>query len=205
MAFTNKIKLPTGKTEHMKKPNKNKLDSVRKKELLSILQNRFEKNMTRHKGIAWQQVLAKLEANAEKMWSLNEMEKTGGEPDVVHFDKITGENVFFDCSAESPANRRSLCYDLKGLESRKDFKPENNAMDFAHAMGAEILTEEQYRYLQKSGKFDTKTSSWIKTPEDVRKLGGALFADFRYGRVFIYHNGAASYYAARGFRVSLSV
>lgn len=199
------IKLPTGKTEHMKKPNKNKLDPVRKKELLSILQKRFEKNMNRHKGIAWQQVLTKLETNTEKMWSLNEMEKTGGEPDVVYFDKKTGEYVFFDCSAESPANRRSLCYDLQALESRKEFKPENNALDFAHTMGAEILTEEQYRHLQQFGKFDTKTSSWIKTPEDVRKLGGALFADFRYGRVFIYHNSAQSYYAARGFRAALSI
>jgi hypothetical protein len=175
------------------------------KELLSTLKARFEKNMARHKGIEWAKVKARLEANTEKQESLNEMERTGGEPDVVGYDKKTGEYIFYDCSAESPDGRRSLCYDRKALESRKENKPKNNAIDMAAAMGIEILTEEQYRELQQLGKFDTKTSSWVKTPADIRKLGGAIFCDFRYGTVFVYHNGAESYYAARGFRGSLRV
>ena len=174
-------------------------------ELLSALKARFEKNMNRHQGLEWAKVQAQLEANTEKLWSLNEMERTGGEPDVVGHYKTTGEYIFFDCSAESPKGRRSLCYDREALESRKKHKPENNAIDMAAAMGIELLTEEQYRKLQKPGNFDTKTSSWVKTPADIRKLGGAIFADFRYGNVFVYHNGAESYYAARGFRGSLRV
>ena len=169
-------------------------------ELLRTLKARFEKNMNRHKGFVWAKVQAKLEANAEKLWSLNEMERTGGEPDVVGHDKKTGKFTFFDCSAESPKGRRSLCYDREGLESRKEFKPEDNAMDMATAMGIELLTEEQYRELQKLGNFDTKTSTWVKTPPAIRKLGGAVFCDRRYDTVFLYHNGAESYYAARGFR-----
>ena len=174
-------------------------------ELLRALKTRFEKNMNRHNGLEWAKVQAKLEANAEKLWSLNEMERTGGEPDVVGYDKKTGEYVFYDCSAETPPGRRNVSYDREGQESRKAFKPENNAVDMATAMGIELLTEEQYRELQRLGDFDTKTSSWVKTPSDIRKLGGALFADRRYGHVFMYHNSAPSYYNARSFRGSLSV
>ena len=185
--------------------NKKELSREQREELLRALKARFEKNMNRHKGLEWAKVQAKLEANTEKLWSLNEMERTGGEPDVVGHDKKTGEYVFYDCSAESPKGRRSVCYDREGQESRKEHKPENSAMDMAAAMGIEILTEEQYRELQKLGNFDTKTSSWLKTPSDIRKLGGALFADRRYNTVFVYHNSAPSYYAARGFRGSLRV
>jgi len=185
--------------------NKNELSPEHREELLEELKTRFEENMDRHKGLEWRKVQARLEANAEKLWSVNEMERTGGEPDVVGFDKNTGEYTFYDCSAESPAGRRSLCYDREAWEKRKEHKPENTALDIAAAMGIEILTEEQYRELQKLGKFDTKTSSWVKTPADIRKLGGAVFCDFRYGTVFLYHNGADSYYAARGFRGSLRV
>lgn len=185
--------------------NKKKLSSEQREELLRALKARFEKNMNRHKGLEWAKVLVRLEANTEKLWSLNEMERTGGEPDVVGYDKKTGEYIFYDCSAESPNGRRSVCYDSEGLESRKEHKPENNAIDMAAAMGIELLSEEQYRELQKLGNFDTKTSSWLKTPSDIRKLGGALFADFRYGNVFVYHNGAQSYYGARAFRGSLKV
>jgi hypothetical protein len=174
-------------------------------ELLRTLKARFEKNMNRHKGLEWAKVQAMLEANTEKLWSLNEMERTGGEPDVVGNDKGTGEYIFYDCSAESPKGRRSLCYDGEALESRKQYKPDNDAVDMAAAMGIELLTEEQYRELQKLGNFDTKTSSWVKTPADIRKLGGAIFVDYRYGHVFVYHNGAESYYAGRGFRGSLRV
>jgi hypothetical protein len=184
---------------------KNKLSSEQREELLSALKARFEKNRNRHKGLEWAKVQARLEANTEKLWSLHEMERTGGEPDVVGDDKKTGEYLFFDCSAESPIGRRNVCYDREGLESRKEHQPENNAVDMAAAMGVELLTEEQYRELQQLGNFDKKTSSWVKTPPDIRKLGGALFGDFRYGSVFLYHNGAQSYYAARGFRGSLRV
>jgi hypothetical protein len=173
--------------------------------LLTTLQSRFEKNRNRHKGLDWAKVQVRLEADPEKLWSLNEMETTGGEPDVVAYDKKTGEYIFYDCSSESPAGRRSICYDGEALESRKEHKPKNSATNMAAAMGIELLTEEQYRELQKFGNFDTKTSSWIKTPSDIRKLGGALFADYRYGNVFVYHNGAESYYAARAFRGSLKV
>jgi len=176
-----------------------------REELIRVLKARFEKNMSRHKGLEWAKLQAKLEANAEKLWSLNEMEKTGGEPDVVGHDKNTGEYIFYDCSAESPKSRRSVCYDREGLESRKEHKPENNAIDMASDMGIELLTEEQYRELQKFGNFDTKTSSWIKTPTQIRKLGGALFCDRRYDHIFVYHNGAESYYGVRGFRGSLRV
>ena len=176
-----------------------------REELLRALKARFEKNMNRHKALEWTKVQAKLEANTEKLWSLNEMERTGGEPDLVGHDKKTGEYIFYDCSAESPKDRRSVCYDREALESRKEHKPKRNAMDMAAAMGIELLTEEEYRELQKVGKFDTKTSSWVKTPSDIRKLGGALFCDRRYGNVFVYHNGAESYYAARAFRGSLRV
>ena len=185
--------------------NKKELSPEQHEELLSALNARFEKNMNRHQGLEWAKVQAQLEANTEKLWSLNEMERTGGEPDVVGHDKTTGDFIFYDCSSESPKGRRSLCYDREALESRKKHKPENNAIDMAAAMGIELLTEEQYRKLQKLGNFDTKTSSWVKTPADIRKLGGAIFADFRYGNVFVYHNGAESYYAARGFRGSLRV
>jgi hypothetical protein len=185
--------------------SKKDLSLEQRQELLRILKARFEKNMNRHKGLEWAQVQAKLEANARKQWSLNEMERTGGEPDVVRHDKKTGEYVFYDCSAESPQGRRSVCYDREALESRKEYKPQDNAIDMAAAMSIELLTEEQYRVLQKLGKFDTKTSSWVKTPSDIRKLGGALFCDRRYDTVFMYHNGAESYYAARGFRGSLTV
>ena len=174
-------------------------------ELLTALKARFEKNMNRHKGLEWAKVQAKLEANPEKLASLQEMESTGGEPDVVGHDKKTGEFIFYDCSAESPAGRRSVCYDREALESRKENKPKNSAMVMAGAMGIELLTEEQYRELQALGNFDLKTSSWVKTPSNIRKLGGALFCDRRYNQVFVYHNGAESYYAARGFRGSLKV
>jgi hypothetical protein len=181
------------------------MNAKQREELLNILKARFEKNMNRHKGIDWTKVQAKLEANTAKLKSLNEMEKTGGEPDVVGFDKKTGEFIFYDCSIESPKGRRSVCYDREGLESRKEHKPENNAIDMAKEIGIEILTEEEYRELQKLGEFDTKTSSWVKTPADIRKLDGALFCDRRYNHVFTYHNGAQSYYNVRGFRGSLRV
>jgi hypothetical protein len=181
------------------------MKAKQREELLRALKARFEKNMNRHKGLEWAKVQAKLEANTEKLWSLNEMERTGGEPDVVGYDKKTGEYIFYDCSAESPQGRRSVCYDREALESRKESKPKDTAMDMATAMGIEILTEEQYRELQKLGNFDTKTSSWVKTPVEVRKLGGALFCDRRYDHVFVYHNGAESYYGARAFRGSLRV
>jgi len=184
---------------------KKELSAEQREELLKALKARFEKNMNRHKGVEWAKVQAKLEAEPEKLWSLHEMERTGGEPDVVGHDKKTGDYIFYDCSAESPKGRRSLCYDREALEARKEHKPENSVMDVAAAMGIELLTEEQYRELQGFGKFDTKTSSWVKTPADIRKLGGAIFGDFRYGHVFVYHNGADSYYAARGFRGSLRV
>src|ERR1051326_8916037 len=174
------------------------LSKKQREELLGTLQVRFEKNMDRHKGLQWSDVQAKLETNIQKLWSLNEMERTGGEPDVIGQDKKTGEYIFYDCSAESPKDRRSLCYDREALESRKEHKPKNSAIDMASAMGIELLTEQQYRELQKLGNFDTKTSSWIKTPSEIRKLGGALFCDRRYNTVFLYHNGAESYYAARG-------
>ncbi|CAN5337374.1 DUF4256 domain-containing protein [soil metagenome] len=187
------------------KSNKKELLPEQREELLRTLKTRFEKNMNRHKGLEWAKVQAKLEANTEKLWPLHEMENTGGEPDVVGQDNKTGEYIFYDCSAESPKSRRSFCYDGEALEARKEHKPGNSAIGMAAAMGIEVLTEEQYRELQKLGKFDTKTSSWIKTPADIRKLGGALFGDFRYGHVFVYHNGAQSYYAARAFRGSLRV
>jgi hypothetical protein len=185
--------------------NKKKLSSEQREELLRAVKARFEKNMNRHEGAEWAKVQAKLEANAEKLWSLNEMERTGGEPDVVGHDKKTGEYIFFDCSPETPKGRTSVCYDREGLESRKEHKPKTNAIDMATAMGVELLTEEQYVKLQKLGDFDTKTSSWVKTPTDIRKLGGALYCDRRYGRVFVGHNGAQSYYAARAFRGWLMV
>lgn len=185
--------------------NKRELSPAQHEELLSTLKARFEKNRNRHQGIKWEKVQAKLEANTEKLWSLYEMERTGGEPDVVGYDKKTGEYLFYDCSAESPKGRRNVCYDQVALESRKEHKPENNAIDMAAAMGIELLTEEQYRELQKLGNFDTKTSSWVTTPPDIRKLGGALFADRRYGHVFVYHNGASSYYSVRAFRGWLNV
>jgi hypothetical protein len=187
------------------KKNKKELSSEQRKELLGALKARFEKNMSRHQGLEWANAQAKLEANAEKLWSLNEMERTGGEPDVVGHDKKTGEYIFYDCSAESPKDRRSLCYDREALDSRKENKPKGSAVDMAAAMGIELLTEEQYRELQKLGSFDTKTSSWVKTPAAIRKLGGALFCDRRFETVFVYHNGAESYYAARAFRGSLRV
>ena len=174
-------------------------------ELLKVLKTRFENNMNRHKGMEWAKVQAKLEENAGKLWSLNEMEKTGGEPDVTGYDKKTGEYIFYDCSAESPKERRSFCYDQQALDSRKENKPANSALGAAAAMGIELLTEAQYRELQQLGHFDLKTSSWVQTPADIRKLGGALFCDRRYNTVFLYHNGAESYYAARGFRGSLRV
>jgi hypothetical protein len=193
--------MPIAKASKSKKG----LSSQQRAELLGALQARFEKNMDRHKGLAWAEVQAKLEANAEKLWSLNEMERTGGEPDVVGHDKKTGEYIFYECSPESPKDRRSLCYDREALDSRKENKPKDNAMDMAAAMGIELLTEEQYRELQKLGEFDAKTSSWVRTPSNIRKLGGALFCDRRFDTVFTYHNGAESYYAARGFRGWLRV
>jgi Protein of unknown function (DUF4256) len=195
------------KQRNMNNRNRNKkaLNSEQRNGLLSALKARFERNMNLHKGLEWAKVQAKLEANAEKLWSLNEMERTGGEPDVVGQDKKKGEYIFYDCSAESPKGRRSVCYDREALESRKEHKPADNAIDMATAMGIALLTEEQYRELQKLATLDTKTSSWVKTPSEIRNLGGALFCDRRYDTVFVYHNGAESYYAARGFRGSLSV
>lgn len=194
----------------MAKKNKNDLNQEEREALFKTLKIRFEKNMKRHKEIDWNKVQEKLNADSKnnmnaKLLSLSEMEKTGGEPDVIGFDKKTGEYIFIDCSAESPNGRRSVCYDREGLDSRKEFKPKNNAIDMAASMGIELLTEEQYRELQKLGNFDTKTSSWLKTPAEIRKLGGAIFADFRYDTVFVYHNGAPSYYAARGFRGMLKI
>ncbi|KQM74801.1 hypothetical protein ASE74_02135 [Pedobacter sp. Leaf216] len=187
------------------KTNKKELSFEQTEALMQTLKNRFEKNMNRHKGMQWSNVQQKLEANPQKLWVLDDMEITGGEPDVVAYDNATGEYVFFDCAAESPKGRRSVCYDLEGLESRKEHQPADNAIDMAAAMGIELLNEEQYRALQQLGAFDVKTSSWIVTPPEIRKLGGALFADRRYNHVFVYHNGAQSYYAARGFRGSLRV
>ena len=189
----------------MPKKNKNELSPTQAEELLKTLKARFEKHMNRHKGLDWTKIQAKLEANSEKLWSLNEMESTGGEPDVVAHDKKTGEYIFYDCSAESPKGRRSVCYDREALEARKEHKPKDSAIDMATAMGIDLLTEEQYRELQKLGDFDTKTSSWVQTPADIRKLGGALFCDRRYNHVFVYHNGADSYYGARAFRGSLRI
>ena len=189
----------------MSNETKKKLSPEQHEVLLRALKARFEKNMNRHKGLEWAKVQARLESNTEKLWSLHEMERTCGDPDVVGQDKKTGEYIFYDCSAESPKGRTNVCYDRKALESRKEHKPENNAIDMAAAMGIKLLNEEQYRELQKLGNFDTKTSSWVETPSDIRKLGGAIFADFRYGSVFVYHNGAESYYGVRGFRGSLRV
>ena len=185
--------------------NKKQLSPKQREELLTALKARFEQNLIRHKSLEWAKVQARLEANPEKLWSLNEMERTGGEPDVVGQNKKTGEYIFFDCSAESPKGRVSLCYDREALDSRKEFKPKNNVVDMAAAMGIELLTEEQYLELQKLSEFDTKSSSWVKTPANIRKLGGALYCDRRYGRVFVGHNGAQSYYSGRGFRGSLKV
>src|SRR5215469_4579928 len=196
--------MTTARTRNMKS-NKKNLSSGQREELLRALKARFEKNMNRHRDVEWTQVQAKLQGNAEKLWSLNEMERTGGEPDAVGHDKSTDEYIFYDCSAESPKGRRSLCYDRQALESRKENKPKGNAMDMAAAMGVELLTEQQYRELQKIGKFDEKTSSWVKTPSEVRQLGGALFCDRRFNTIFVYHNGAESYYAARSFRSSRRV
>jgi len=187
------------------KSNKKSLVPAQQQELLSILKARFEKNMKRHKGIEWTKVEAKLKVDPEKLWSLDDMEISGGEPDVVGHDKKTGEYIFYDCAAESPKGRRSICYDRKALDSRKEHKPKNSALDMAAEMGIAILTEEQYRELQELGDFDTKTSSWVETPDHIRKLGGALFCDRRFDHVFVYHNGAESYYAGRGFRGSLRV
>lgn len=187
------------------KSNKKELLPEQREELLKTLKDRFEKNMNRHKDMEWAKVQAKLEASAEKLWSLDDMESTGGEPDVIDYDQKTGEYIFYDCAAESPKGRRSICYDQEALDSRKEHKPANSAIGMAAEMGVEILDEEQYRQLQQFGKFDTKTSSWLKTPADIRKLGGAIFADYRYGTIFVYHNGAESYYAARGFRGVLRV
>jgi hypothetical protein len=185
--------------------NKTSLPQDRIDELFKILQTRFTKNMHRHTGLEWPKIRAKLEANPDKLWSLNEMEETGGEPDVVGYDPSSGAYTFFDCAAESPKGRRSLCYDLEAWESRKEYKPQNNAVGMASEMGITLLTEDQYHYLQQFGQFDTKTSSWLATPSGIRQLGGAIFGDWRFGRVFIYHNGAESYYAARGFRGTLKV
>jgi Protein of unknown function (DUF4256) len=184
---------------------KKELSPKQREELLAALKTRFEKNLNRHKGLDWAKVQARLEANADKLWSLNEMERTGGEPDVVGHDKKSGEYIFYDCSAESPKGRTSFCYDREALDSRKEHKPKNSVMDMAAAIGVELLTEEQYLELQKLGEFDTKSSSWIATPADIRKLGGAIYGDRRYGRVFVGHNGAESYYQGRGFRGSLRV
>ncbi len=188
-----------------KSSTRKELSSKQREELLTTLKARFEKNMNRHQALEWAKVRARLEANPEKLWSLNEMEGTGGEPDVVGLDSNTGEYVFYDCSPESPKGRTSLCYDREALDSRKEHKPKSSAMDMAAAMGSELLTEEQYQVLQKLGAFDTKSSSWLKTPDDIRKLGGAIFGDRRFGRVFVYHNGAESYYSGRGFRGWLRV
>jgi len=188
-----------------KKTNKNQITFDQREQLLGTLETRFEGNMHRHAGLAWADVRARLDANPEKLWSLNEMEKTGGEPDVVTLDKNTGEYIFYDCSAQSPAGRRSVCYDQAALEARKANKPEDSAMNMVAAMGILLLNEKEYRYLQTLGEFDTKTSSWVKTPTEIRAQGGALFCDRRYDHVFVYHNGADSYYAARGFRGSLRV
>lgn len=185
--------------------NNKELSQVQCEELLNTLKERFDKNRNRHKDIEWSNVQARLKDNAEKLWSLNQMENTGGEPDVVCHDKKTGEYIFYDCSPESPKGRRSVCFDFDALESRKKYKPETNAMDMAAYIGIELLTEEQYKKLQEFGHFDTKTSSWLKTPADIRKLGGALFGDYRYGRLFVYHNGADAYFAARGFRGSIRI
>ena len=185
--------------------SKSKLSREQREELLRELKSRYEKNMNRHRGLEWAKVQAKLEANTEKLWSLHEMENTGGEPDVVGHDKKTGEYIFYDCSAESPKGRRSICYDREALDARKEHKPANSAVSMAADMGIELLTEDQYRELQKLGEFDTKTSSWVKTPPEIRKLDGALFCDRRFDHVFVYHNGAESYYASRGFRGSLKV
>jgi len=193
------------KLQIMTMENKKNLSPKQREELLNALKGRFEKNLKRHKGLEWTKVQAKLEANIEKLWSLHEMERTGGEPDVVGHDKKTGEYIFHDCSAESPKGRRSVCYDREALEARKENKPKDSAVNMATAMGIELLTEEQYRELQKLGEFDTKTSSWVKTPPEIRKLEGALFCDRRFDHVFVYHNGAESYYAARAFRGSLRV
>lgn len=201
----NRINPKVDESKAEKWQEEKELSPEQREELLKVLKARFENNMNRHKDLEWAKVQEKLEANPEKLWSLNEMERTGGEPDVVGYDHKTGEYIFYDCSAESPKGRRSVCYDREALESRKKHPPENSAMDMAVAMGIEILTEEQYRELQNLGNFDMKTSSWIKTPSEIRKLGGATFADFRYGTVFVYHNGAESYYGARGFRGSLRV
>jgi hypothetical protein len=189
----------------MARASKKELSVAERDELLKTLKIRFEKNMKRHKGMEWEDVQKKLQVDTAKLWTLNEMERTGGEPDVVDIDKSTGEYVFFDCAAESPKDRRSLCYDREALDARKEAKPENAAMAMAADMGVEILTEAQYRALQKLGPVDTKTSSWLKTPPEIRKLGGSIFGDFRYGTVFIYHNGASSYYASRGFRGAVRV
>ncbi len=189
----------------MAKQTKKTLAKEEQKTLLDILKTRFEKNMQRHKGLAWSEVQSKLEANPSKLWSLNEMEKTGGEPDVIDYDKKSGEFLFCDCSAESPAGRRSICYDHEALNARKEHKPKDSAINMANSFGIEMLTEEQYKRLQQLGKFDTKTSSWIKTPDNIRKLGGAIFCDRRYETIFTYHNGAESYYAARAFRGLLRV
>ena len=189
----------------MTKEINKELAPEQREKLFGVLKARFEKNKNRHQGLEWHKVQEKLEENPEKIWSLNEMERTGGEPDVVNHDKTTNEFIFYDCSAESPKGRRSVCYDREGQESRKEFKPADNAVDMTVAIGIELLTEDQYRELQKLGNFDTKTSSWLKTPSAIRKLGGAIFADYRYGQVFVYHNSAPSYYAARGFRGWLRV
>ena len=187
------------------KRNKQELSAKQRDELFTTLRARFERNMNRHKGIEWAKVEAKLEAAPAQLWSLNEMEATGGEPDIVSVDKKTGEYIFYDCSAESPKGRRSICYDDEALQARKEHKPKNSAVELAAAMGIELLSEEQYRTLQRVGQFDTKTSSWVQTPAEIRKLGGALFCDRRYNHVFLYHNGAESYYAARGFRGLLRI
>ena len=196
------MRAPTARDRNSSKKD---VSPDQREELFGALKARFERNMNRHKGLEWAQARAKLVANAERLWSLNEMERTGGEPDVIGRDNKTGEYIFCDCSAESPKGRRSLCYDREALDSRKENKPKGNAVDMAATMGIELLTEDQYRTLQNLGKFDTKTSSWVKTPSEIRKLGGALFCDRRFGHVFVYHNGAQSYYSARAFRGSLRV
>ncbi|RNF38130.1 DUF4256 domain-containing protein [Planococcus salinus] len=192
-------------TEKTNNQSAKELSTEQREEFLGVLKTRFEKNMNRHEELEWEKVQTKLDAHPEKLWSLHAMEETGGEPDVVEYDEAKEEYIFFDCSAESPKGRRSVCYDLEALEARKKHKPENNALDMAADMGIELLTEQQYRALQKLGDFDKKTSSWIQTPADIRERGGAIFCDFRYGHVFVYHNGADSYYGSRGFRGSLRV